>query len=58
MNETYTKGRPFHWGFPSTSYCSHKFPPNKIEKLSGWTCEVVSGMFTLGGRGWTGGKRL
>ena len=35
--------------FPSTSCCSQKFPPNKIEKLTGLTCEVVSGMFTLGG---------
>ena len=35
--------------FPSTSCCSQKFPPNKIEKKAGWTCEVVSGMFTLGG---------
>ena len=30
--------------FPSTSYCSQKFPPNV-----GWMCEVVSGIFTLGG---------
>jgi len=30
---------------PSTSYCSQKFPPND---LAGWTCEVVSGMFSLG----------
>jgi len=45
--------------FSSTSCCSHKFPPNKIEKLAGWTCEVVSEMFTLGGWwGWTGRKRL
>ena len=45
--------------FPSTSCSSHKFPPNKIEKLAGCICKVVSGMFTLGGwRGWTGGKRL
>ena len=27
--------------------------------LAGWTCEVVSGMFSLGGGGrWTGGNRL
>ena len=35
--------------FPSTSCCSHKFPPNKMKKMPGWTCKVVSGMFTLGG---------
>jgi len=39
-----------------------------LKKLAGWTCEVVSGMFSLGvgggcfhwvgGGGWTGGKRL
>ena len=34
---------------PRTSCCSQKFLPNKIEKLAGWMCEVVSGMFTLGG---------
>jgi len=34
---------------PSTSCCSQKFPPNN---LAGWTCEVVSGMFSLGG--WRG----
>ena len=32
--------------FPSTSCCSHKFPP---KKLAGWMCEVVTGRFTLGG---------
>ena len=32
--------------FPSTSGCSQKFPPNNID---GWTCEVVSAMFSLGG---------
>ena len=36
--------------FPSTSGCSQKFPPNNID---GWTCEVVSGMFLLGG--WVAG---
>jgi len=37
--------------FPSTSCCSQKFPPNNLEKkkLAGWTCKVISGMFTLGG---------
>jgi len=35
--------------FPSTSCCSQKFLPNEIEKFG---CEVVSGMFTLGG--WQG----
>ena len=35
--------------FPSTSCCSQKFLPNKIEKLAGLMCEVASGMFTLGG---------
>ena len=40
--------------FPCTSCCSQKFSPNKIEKIgwlseAGWTYEVVSGMFTLGG---------
>ena len=34
--------------FPSTSCNSHKFLPNKMEKLVGWTCEIASGMFTLG----------
>ena len=37
--------------FPSTGCCSQKFPPNNLEKMAGWTCEVVSGMFSLGG-GW------
>jgi len=33
--------------FPSTtSGCSQKFLPNNLD---GWTCEVVSGMFSLGG---------
>ena len=36
--------------FSSTSCCSKKFPPNKIENLASWTCMVVSGMFTLGGQ--------
>ena len=35
-------------GFPSTSCCSQKFPPNKIKNLASWTCEVESGMFALG----------
>ena len=35
--------------FPSTSFCSQRFPPNKIEKFG---CEVVSGMFTLRGMDW------
>ena len=35
--------------FPSTFCCSQKFLPNNLEKLAGWTCEVVSGMFSLGG---------
>ena len=35
--------------FLSTSCCSQKFLPNKLEKLSNWTCEVVSGMYSLGG---------
>ena len=35
--------------FPSTSCCSQKLLPNKIENLTSWTCKVVSGMFTLGG---------
>ena len=36
--------------FPSsTSCCSLKFLPNKIEKLAGWTCEVRSiGYFYIG----------
>ena len=38
--------------FPSTSCCSQKFPPNKIENLAGWMCEVISEMLTLGG--WRG----
>jgi len=38
--------------FPSTSCCSHKFLPNNFKKSAGWMCEVVSGMFTLGG--WRG----
>jgi len=38
--------------FPSTSCCSQKFMPKKIENLAGWKCETVSGMFTLGG--WQG----
>ena len=38
--------------FPSTSCCSQKFPPNNLEKIAGWTCKVVSGMFSLGG--WQG----
>jgi len=34
-----------------------KFPPNNLEKLAGWVCEVVSGMFSFGGGGgWTGGN--
>ena len=40
--------------FPSTSGCSQKFPPNNL-KLDGWTCEVVSGMFSLG---WGAGDGL
>ena len=36
--------------FPSTSCCSEKFPPNKIGNLASWKCEVISGMFTLGGQ--------
>jgi len=37
--------------FPSTSGCSQNFPPNNLyKKLDGWTCKVVSGMFSLGGR--------
>jgi len=32
--------------FPSTSCCSQKIPPNN---LAGLMCEVVSGMFSLGG---------
>ena len=36
--------------FPSTSGCSQKFPPNNsFKKIDGWTCEVASGMFSLGG---------
>ena len=36
--------------FPTTSSYSLKFPPNKIENLPSWACEViVTGMFTLGG---------
>jgi len=52
VNKTFTKGGPFHCvlEFPSTSCCSQKFPPNKIENLASWTCEVVSGMLTLGGQ--------
>ena len=38
--------------FPSTSCCSQKIPPNKIEKLANWTCEVVPGILSLGG--WRG----
>jgi len=54
MNETYTKVDHFtvFESFHSTSCCSEKFPPNKIENLAGWMWEVVSGMFTLGG--WQG----
>ena len=45
--------------FPSTSCCSQMFPPNDLEKIASWTCEVVSGRFyRVGGEGWTGGKRL
>jgi len=45
--------------FPSTSCCSQKFPPNNFKKKAGLSCEVVSGMLSLGGWwGWTGGKRL
>jgi len=36
--------------FPSTGCCSQKYPPNNFKKLVGWMCEVVSGMFSLGGR--------
>ena len=42
--------------FPSTSGCSQKFPPNNLE---GWTGEVVSGMFSLGGwRGMDGREKV
>ena len=47
--------------FPSTSCCSHKFPPNKIDKI-GWL--DVRGSIRevyiawVGGGGWTGEKRL
>ena len=34
---------------PSTSCCWQKIPPNNLEKLAGWTCDVASGMFSLGG---------
>ena len=33
--------------FSSTNGCSQKFPPNNLDA---WGCEVVSGMFSLGGR--------
>jgi len=36
--------------FPSTSCCSHKFPPNEIEKF-GW-------LDMQGAEEWTGRKRL
>jgi len=42
--------------FSSTSCCSQKFPPKKIEKLACWTCKVVSGMFTMGG--WWGNRMV
>ena len=38
--------------FPSTGCCLQKFLPKRIKKLAGWMCEVVSGMFALGG--WQG----
>ena len=46
--------------FPSTSGCSQKLPPNNLYKrLDGWPCEVVTGMFSLGGwRGMDGGERI
>ena len=55
---TYTKCRPFpvFESLPSTSCCSQKF---LLNNLAGWTCKVVTTMFSLGGwRGWTGRKRL
>ena len=36
--------------FPSTSCCLQNFLPNKIENLASSMCDVVSGMFTLGGQ--------
>ena len=51
VNETYTKVGHFTVlkSFPSTSCCSLKFPPNNLLKMTGWTCEVLSGFFSLGG---------
>ena len=35
--------------FPSISCCSQKLHQIAWKKLAGWTCDVVAGMFTLGG---------
>ena len=36
--------------FPSTSYFAHRSSHQiRLKNLAGWMCEVVSGMFSLGG---------